>query len=82
MTDEGLFDKSKAQFIVPFSLSQRCCAGESVVRLEVFLFFTTILDQCTVEQAPGHPLDLNDYTMTLGILYNPFSDPEIKIGEK
>ena len=72
LTDAGTFDKSKARFIVPFSLGQRRCAGESVARLEVFLFFTTILHQCTVEQAPGHPLDLNDYIMTLGITYNPF----------
>ena len=72
LTEDVQLNMSLVESIVSYGLGQRRCAGESVARLEVFLFFTTILHQCTVEQAPGHPLDLNDYIMTLGITYNPF----------
>ena len=72
LNDDGTLDKSLASCVVPFGLGQRRCTGEAVVRLEIFVFFATILQQCTIEQAPGHPLDLDNYFMGLAITHLPF----------
>ena len=72
LTDTGTVNVALSECIVPYSLGHRRCVGEPVARLEVFLFFATILHQCTIEQAPGHPLDLNNYVMGFGIIHAPF----------
>ena len=69
LTDAGTLDSSLAKCIVPYGLGLRRCAGEPVARLEVFLFFATILQQCTIEQDPGCPL--NHYIMALRIIHMP-----------
>ena len=69
LTNAGTLDSSLAKCIVPYGLGFRRCAGEPVAHLEVFLLFAIILQQCTIEQAPGHPLNLDNYIMGLAKQY-------------
>ena len=70
--EDGTFDCTLAQYVSPYSVGFRRCAGEPVARLEVFLFFATVLQQCRIESAPDYPLDIDNYIMTFGISHKPF----------
>ncbi|XP_069832003.1 cytochrome P450 2C5-like [Dendropsophus ebraccatus] len=53
----GKFKKNEA--FVPFSLGKRSCAGENLAKMELFLFFTTLLQNFTFQAPSGAKLDLN-----------------------
>jgi len=72
LTEDGRCNTAITQHVVPYGLGHRRCAGEPVARLEVFLFFATILQQCVIKESPNHPLDVEDYIMALGIMPKPF----------
>ena len=70
--EDGTLDTNLSQYVSPYGLGFRRCAGEPVARLEVSLFFCTILQQCYIEEAEGHKLDIDNYIMTFGISHKPF----------
>ena len=72
LTDTGTVNVAHSELVVPYGLGQRRCAGEPVARLEIFMFFATILHQCTIKQAPGRPLDTQNYFFGFGIQHYPF----------
>ncbi len=71
LKEDGSFDAALASRVVAFGLGQRRCAGEKLGRFQLFLFFATLLQQCTIEESPAHPLDTEDYIMTIGIMHGP-----------
>lgn len=71
-TETGSLNTALTECVVPYGLGYRRCSGEPVARLEIFMFFATILQQCIIEEAPGHPLDLGNYIMAFGIMHKPF----------
>ncbi|XP_048472472.1 cytochrome P450 2F2-like [Rhincodon typus] len=64
---DGNFVKRDA--FMPFSAGQRVCAGEALAKLELFLFFTTLLQKFHFQAPPG-VTDL-DTSPRIGLVTNP-----------
>ncbi|KAM5164333.1 cytochrome P450 2K4-like [Mantella aurantiaca] len=56
LDSEGNFVYNEA--FIPFSAGKRSCAGEILAKMELFLFFTTLLQNFTFQAPPGAKLDL------------------------
>ncbi|XP_040283178.1 cytochrome P450 2C14-like [Bufo bufo] len=63
---KGNFTKNEA--FIPFSIGKRSCAGETLAKMELFLFFTTLLQNFTFHASPGAKLDLEP---ALGVTSGP-----------
>ncbi|KAG9494691.1 hypothetical protein GDO78_002176 [Eleutherodactylus coqui] len=66
LDSDGKFKKNEA--FIPFSLGKRSCAGENLAKMELFLFFTSLLQNFIFQAPPGAELDL---TPTIGITSAP-----------
>ncbi|XP_020927835.1 cytochrome P450 2C33 isoform X1 [Sus scrofa] len=60
----------KTEYFVPFSIGKRACAGESLARMELFLFFTTILQHFVLKPLK-EPKDLETKPISVGLFNLP-----------
>ncbi|XP_044145498.1 cytochrome P450 2C29-like [Bufo gargarizans] len=66
LDSNGNFKKNEA--FIPFSLGKRSCAGENLAKMEIFIFFTSLLQNFTLHPQPGAELDL---TPAMGFTNSP-----------
>ncbi|XP_060545353.1 cytochrome P450 2K6-like [Pantherophis guttatus] len=69
LDSEGKFVKRDA--FMPFSAGQRVCAGETLAKMGLFLFFTNLLQRFTFQPPSGTSKDDLDLTPALGLTTPP-----------
>ncbi|KAJ8283594.1 hypothetical protein COCON_G00024440 [Conger conger] len=69
LDEKGCFIKRDA--FMPFSAGRRACLGESLARMELFLFFTFLLQRFCFTPPPGMSEDELDLTPSVGATLNP-----------
>ncbi|KAJ8017124.1 hypothetical protein DPEC_G00014500 [Dallia pectoralis] len=69
LDEKGRFVKKDA--FIPFSLGRRVCLGESLARMELFIFFTSLLQRFRFSPPPGVTEDDLDLTPVAGLTHNP-----------
>ncbi|KAM4632523.1 cytochrome P450 2K1-like [Discoglossus pictus] len=69
LDENGKFVKHEA--FMPFSAGKRACVGESLAKMELFLFFTGLLQRFTVHPPAGITKEDMDLTVDIGFLLNP-----------
>ena len=72
LTQEGKLDAKATENVIAYGLGHRRCGGEVIARMEVIVFFLTLLQRCVIKEVPEHPLDPENYIITLGVSLNPF----------
>lgn len=71
LNKDGSFRKS--DFFMPFSAGKRICAGEGLARMELFLFFTSILQNFTLKPITcPKDIDLTPQYSSLGNIPRPY----------
>ncbi|XP_031721980.1 cytochrome P450 2K1-like isoform X1 [Anarrhichthys ocellatus] len=66
---DGKFVKRDA--FMPFSAGRRVCPGESLARMELFIFFTSLMQHFRFTPPPGVSEDELDLTPRMGLTRNP-----------
>ncbi|KAG9329557.1 hypothetical protein JZ751_003705 [Albula glossodonta] len=69
LDEEGCFVKRDA--FMPFSAGRRACLGESLARMELFLFFTFLLQKFRFLPPPGMAEEELDLTPAVGFTLTP-----------
>ncbi|XP_062612895.1 cytochrome P450 2C15-like [Saccostrea cucullata] len=70
LDDNGNCQGEQKNKLIPFSIGRRVCLGESLAKMELFLFFTRFLQKFEIK--PEDPECLPSYTEgILGITYSP-----------
>nr|XP_028564485.1 cytochrome P450 2K6-like [Podarcis muralis] len=69
LDSEGKFIKREA--FMPFSAGRRACLGENLAKVELFLFFTSLLQRFTFQLPPGTSEDDLDFTPAVGFTTPP-----------
>ncbi|XP_077171079.1 cytochrome P450 2K4-like isoform X2 [Paroedura picta] len=69
LDSDGKFVKRDA--FLPFSAGRRMCAGETLAKMELFLFFASLLQRFTFQPPPGTSKEDLDLTPVSGITSPP-----------
>jgi len=77
LDNEGLnVNKTSAENFFPFGAGRRRCPGEQLAKLELFIFFSTLLQKCNFKKAPGEEYTLDN---KFGLTLKPVKDYKILV---
>uniref|UniRef100_UPI00398F5DBE cytochrome P450 1D1 n=1 Tax=Pristiophorus japonicus TaxID=55135 RepID=UPI00398F5DBE len=66
LDDSGQLKKDSIDKVMIFGMGKRRCLGDSLARVEIFIFLTTLLHQLKIEKLPDEILDLSpNYGLTM-----------------
>ncbi|KAM6957231.1 cytochrome P450 2K1-like [Aplochiton taeniatus] len=69
LNEDGTFVKKEA--FIPFSIGRRACLGEGLARMELFLFFTSLIQRFRFTPPPGVTEEELDLSPSVGFTLNP-----------
>ncbi|XP_043930120.1 cytochrome P450 1B1-like [Protopterus annectens] len=72
LDDNGSIDKDLVNSVMIFSLGKRRCIGDQLSRLQIFLFTSILLQQCTFQANPSEKLTM-DCISGLAVKPQPFT---------
>ena len=64
----GTLKEDAYQHVIEMGLGPRRCGGGQLWWLEMYTFFTSLMQCCHIEKVPGSPLDPNDYYFEVGLV--------------
>lgn len=64
---------SKPEYLIPFSAGSRRCMGEDLAKVELFVFFTTLMQRFTFKCPVGHPPPSLNAVMGVSLQPLPYS---------
>lgn len=66
ITPSGTLDKTLSEKVILFGLGKRKCIGETIARLEIFLFMAILMQQLEFSVSPGMKVDMTPiYGLTI-----------------
>lgn len=66
LNSEGNVDRNSTDLFLPFGAGRRKCPGEQLARMELFLFFASMVQRCRIQSIPGRePIIDSKYGLTL-----------------
>ena len=64
--DKACVDRTIADLFLPFGIGKRKCPGEQLAKMELFLFFATLVQKCHFAKVPGQqPIVDSKFGLTL-----------------
>lgn len=64
----GSIDSSKAEMVISFGVGRRRCIGEFIAKVELFMFFCSVMQHCSFHKAPG---EVYTYEANFGLTMKP-----------
>ncbi|XP_064603415.1 cytochrome P450 1A1-like [Liolophura sinensis] len=64
----GSIDSSKAEMVLSFGVGRRRCLGEFIAKVELFMFFCSVMQNCSFHRAPG---EVYTYEASFGLTMKP-----------
>ena len=68
LTKSGELDRTKTEHIVVFGIGRRKCPGEVIARIQLFMFFTCLLQRFNIVKPKGETYTLDG---KFGLVYTP-----------
>ncbi|XP_041474256.1 cytochrome P450 1A5-like [Lytechinus variegatus] len=72
LTEDGLLDETKKKLLPVFGFGRRQCVGSGLARINLFIFFTTLLHQLRFSCLDGNELNL-DFKFGLNLIPKNFN---------